>query len=83
MPKLAKVGSVSNFRIVTIFSLFSWFTLAPRAVFGDVHLRDVALVSAANTREVQDERDPEDAGTALHSANSISLFIPITAVRQP
>jgi hypothetical protein len=53
---------VRSNRIVTIFSLL---ILAPRAVFGDVHLRDVAFVSAANTREAQDERDPNDAGDCV------------------
>jgi hypothetical protein len=56
------VASVTNIRIVTIFSLL---ILVPRAVFGDVHLGGVALVSAANTREVQDERDPSDAGNCV------------------
>jgi hypothetical protein len=49
---------VTNIRIVTIFSLL---ILVPRAVFGDVHPRDLAFVLAVNTREVQDERDPDDA----------------------
>jgi hypothetical protein len=53
---------VTNIRIVTMFSLLM---LAPRAVFGDVHLRDGAFVSAVNTREVQDERDPKDAGDCV------------------
>ena len=53
------MASVTNIGIVTIFSLL---ILAPRAVFGDVHPRDVAFVSAVNTREVQVERDPNDAG---------------------
>jgi len=74
------VASVTNIRIVTIFSLL---ILAPRAVFGDVHLGDVAFVSAVNTREVQMNEILTMQGTALHLANSISLFIPITAVRQP
>jgi hypothetical protein len=39
--------------------------LVPRAVFGDVGLGDVAFVSAVNTREVQDERDPNDAGDCV------------------
>jgi hypothetical protein len=56
------VASVTNIRIVTIFSLL---ILAPRAIFGDVHLGDVAFVSAANPREVQDERDPNDAGDCV------------------
>jgi hypothetical protein len=71
------VASVTNIRIVTIFSLL---IIAPRAVFGDVHVRDVAFVSAVNTREVlQDERDPSDPGdcvalgeldVAFHTNNS-------------
>jgi hypothetical protein len=56
------VASVTNIRIVTIFSLL---ILAARAVFGDVHLGDVACVSSVNTREVQDERDPNDTGDCI------------------
>jgi hypothetical protein len=56
------VASVTNIRNVTIFSSL---ILAPRAVFADVHLRDVAIVSAVNIREVQDERDPNDAGDCV------------------
>ena len=56
------MASVTNITIVTIFSLL---ILAPRAVFGDVHLGDVAFVSAVNTREMQDERDPNDAGDCV------------------
>jgi hypothetical protein len=56
------VASVTNIRVVTIFSLL---ILAPWAVFGDVHLGDVAFVSAVNTRELQDERDPNDAGDCV------------------
>jgi hypothetical protein len=52
------VASVTNIRIVTIFLLL---ILPPRAVFGGVYLRDVAFVSAVNTREVHDERDANDA----------------------
>ena len=53
--------------------------LPPRAVFGDVHLRDGASVPAVNTREVADERDSNDAGdcfalgeldVAFHTDNS-------------
>jgi hypothetical protein len=77
MPKTyEQVASVTNIRVVAIFSLLM---LAPRAVFGDVHPREVAFVSAVNAREVQDERDPNDAGNcvalgeldiALHTNNS-------------
>ena len=75
-PRLTNVASVTNIRIVTIFSLL---ILAPRAVFGDVHLGDVAFVSAVNTREVQMNDIPNDAGDcvalgeldiALHINNS-------------
>jgi hypothetical protein len=76
LQRLTNVASVTNIRIVTILSLL---ILAPKAVFGDVHLRDVAFVSAANTRELQEERDPGDAGgcaalgeldIAFHTNNS-------------
>jgi hypothetical protein len=56
------MASVTQIRIVTILSLL---ILAPRAVFGDVHLGDVAFVSPVNTREVQDERDPNDAADCV------------------
>ena len=56
------MASVTNIRIVTIFALL---ILVPWPVFGDVHLGDVAFVSALNTREVHDERDPNDAGDCL------------------
>ena len=56
------MASVTNIRLVTIFSLL---ILAPRALFGDVHLGDVPFVSAVDTREVQDEQDPKDAGDCV------------------
>jgi hypothetical protein len=52
------VVSVINIRIVAVFSLL---ILASKAVFGDVWLHDAASVSAVNTLEVQDERDPNEA----------------------
>jgi hypothetical protein len=52
------VVSVINIRIVAVFSLL---ILASKAVFGDVWLHDAAFVSALNTLEVQDERDPNEA----------------------
>jgi hypothetical protein len=61
-PRLTNVASVTKIRIVTIFSLL---ILAPRGVFGDVHLGDVAFVSAVNTREVRDERDPNEGGDCI------------------
>jgi hypothetical protein len=59
MPKTyEQVASVTNIRVVAIFSLLM---LAPGAVFGDVH----PCESAVNAREVQDERDPNDAGNCV------------------
>lgn len=56
------MASVTNIRLVTIFSLL---ILAPRAAFGNVHLGDVPFLSAVDTREVQDEQDPKDAGDCI------------------
>jgi len=61
-PRRTNVASVTNIRIVTIFSLLM---LVPRAVFCNVHLGDIASESAVNTRVVQDERDPNDAGDCV------------------
>lgn len=77
------VAAVTRTRILTIFSLL---ILAPRAVLGDVHPRNFAFVSVVNTREVRDERDPNDArdcialgvlDIAFHTNNSGSPAIGI------
>jgi hypothetical protein len=60
MTRTYKCDSATNIRILTIFSLLIIFI--PTAVFADVHPRDVASVSVADTGEVQDEREPNDAG---------------------